>query len=402
PVSGQPVTKVEPFMMLEDEQLNIQPESTMLREGGGVQSIRFTVSPVSLVPISFYLVIDEQSSTWQVDYDVLGGPLAIEPGQSSGEILVDVHADSQFEGIETFGLKSIDYWSEWVTIGIIDAEERPATITPEDVDVFTGDPFSLDVTLPFGVPWIAFAEASSSDPNVASPATPFSRIDAGSLSATIPMRAGDTGDATVTVSLDQGLGISPVTATVHVYGGEITFDTDGLRLGAGESARVDVQLNNPPPAGVSLMVDAANSRVAGADAFLVIAADGTGTMTVTGLAAGATRLQIYSPGGRVVAWLDVEVVKTEVVVTSVTPPVGPPSGGTAVTINGRGFVAPCTVSFGGSSATGIAVVDETTIRATTSARAAGTVAATVTCSGQTGTLANAFTYVAGRGRAVRH
>jgi hypothetical protein len=81
-------------------------------------------------------------------------------------------------------------------------------------------------------------------------------------------------------------------------------------------------------------------------------------------------------------------------VTGVAPSSGPIAGGTAVTITGANFVTGATVSLGGSAATGVSVVNSTTITATTPAHVAGAVSVTVTnADTQTGTLASGFTYL---------
>ena len=80
-------------------------------------------------------------------------------------------------------------------------------------------------------------------------------------------------------------------------------------------------------------------------------------------------------------------------VASVTPGVGPATGGTLVTIGGASFQAGATVSFGGVAATGVAVLDGTTIAATTGAHAAGAVNVIITNpDAQSGTLAGGFIY----------
>jgi hypothetical protein len=80
-------------------------------------------------------------------------------------------------------------------------------------------------------------------------------------------------------------------------------------------------------------------------------------------------------------------------VTSVTPATGDIAGGTAVTIAGTGFntgnPAP-TVTFDTTAATGVTVVDSTTINAISPAHAAGAVTVTVKQGGQTATVT--FTY----------
>src|SRR5436190_976779 len=81
-------------------------------------------------------------------------------------------------------------------------------------------------------------------------------------------------------------------------------------------------------------------------------------------------------------------------VTSVSPTSGSGGGGTAMTITGTDFAAGAAVSVGGAAATAVAVVNSTTITATTPPHAAGLVSVTVTNADvQSGTLANAFTYL---------
>ena len=79
-------------------------------------------------------------------------------------------------------------------------------------------------------------------------------------------------------------------------------------------------------------------------------------------------------------------------VSSVSPNSGTTAGGTAVTITGTNFATGATVTFGTAAATNVAVVNSTTVAATTPAGSAGAVTVTVTVSGQSGSLASGFTY----------
>jgi IPT/TIG domain-containing protein len=82
-------------------------------------------------------------------------------------------------------------------------------------------------------------------------------------------------------------------------------------------------------------------------------------------------------------------------VTAITPNTGSTSGATSVTLTGTGFAAGATVTFGGTAATGVTVVNATTITATTPARAAGAVDVVVTnADGRSGVLTGGFTYTA--------
>jgi hypothetical protein len=84
-------------------------------------------------------------------------------------------------------------------------------------------------------------------------------------------------------------------------------------------------------------------------------------------------------------------------VSSISPASGPTAGGTAVTITGANFRAPASVAFAdlasGRAATGVVVVNPTTITATTPAHTAGLKDVVVMNPDQrTGTLAKSFTY----------
>ena len=81
-------------------------------------------------------------------------------------------------------------------------------------------------------------------------------------------------------------------------------------------------------------------------------------------------------------------------VTSVSPNTGPSSGGTGVTIGGCGFTGATAVQFAGTPATGVVVVSDTQITATSPAHAVGTVDVQVTTPAGTSAIvaADQFTY----------
>jgi hypothetical protein len=83
-------------------------------------------------------------------------------------------------------------------------------------------------------------------------------------------------------------------------------------------------------------------------------------------------------------------------VTAINPNFGPIAGGTLVTITGTNFQLGATLVIGGVAATGVTVVNSTTITATTGAHAAGPADVVMTIpDGQSGTLAGGFTYSTG-------
>ncbi len=85
------------------------------------------------------------------------------------------------------------------------------------------------------------------------------------------------------------------------------------------------------------------------------------------------------------------------IISAVSPPFGPPAGGTTLTIYGANFGQNSTVTIGGVPAPSVTVIDSTQILATTPPRAAlGTAAVAVTSGGQTAS-SNAFAYAAALG-----
>ena len=85
-------------------------------------------------------------------------------------------------------------------------------------------------------------------------------------------------------------------------------------------------------------------------------------------------------------------------VTGIAPSSGATSGGTPVLVTGNGFAPSVTsVRFGGVEATGVTVIDDTTLSAITPAHAAGAVTVDVTTAGGVGAKSSAFSYLGGTG-----
>jgi hypothetical protein len=119
------------------------------------------------------------------------------------------------------------------------------------------------------------------------------------------------------------------------------------------------------------------------------------TATTPAGTAGASTVSVTNPDGLSGTRAAGFTYVTAPAVTSVAPASGPTAGGTPITITGAGFVAGAGVTVGGAAATGVNVVNATTITAITPAGAAGPAAVTVTNpGGQAGTGVNAFTFVA--------
>ncbi len=121
------------------------------------------------------------------------------------------------------------------------------------------------------------------------------------------------------------------------------------------------------------------------------------TATTPAGSAGAATVKVTNSSGQSGSLASAFTYTASPTLTSVSPSSGPVAGGTAVTITGTNFVTGATVMFGSAAATNVSVVNSTTITATTPAGSAGAATVKVTnSSGQSGSVASAFTYVVGQ------
>src|SRR5207247_1997821 len=118
------------------------------------------------------------------------------------------------------------------------------------------------------------------------------------------------------------------------------------------------------------------------------------TGTTTADAAGPVNAVVTNPDAQTGMCAACFTYVAPPAVSSVTPNSGPSAGGSSLTVNGTGFQAGATVSFGGSALT-IATITATSISGTTTAHTAVAVDLVVTNpDAQSGTCSGCFTYVA--------
>ena len=127
---------------------------------------------------------------------------------------------------------------------------------------------------------------------------------------------------------------------------------------------------------------------------ITVGAGGTSiTATTPARPAGPATIVVTNPDGQGTTLTNGFTYNASPTVTSVTPNSATINGGVTVTVAGTGFAGTPTVSFGGTNGTNVVVANSTQLTVTAPARAAGVVGVTVTnADGQSGTLANAFTY----------
>ncbi len=202
------------------------------------------------------------------------------------------------------------------------------------------------------------------------------------ITATTP--AGSAGAVTVTVMLNGQSG-SLASGFTYVVPATVTSVTPNTGSTAGGTGVTITGANFAAGATVTFGSNAATN---------VVVVSGTQITATTPVGSvGAVTVTVTNPGvsgGSLANGFTYVVVPT---VSSVAPNNGPVAGGTGVTITGTNFAAGATVTFGGAAATNVVVVSGTQITATTPAGSAGAVTVTVMLNGQSGSLANGFTYV---------
>ena len=205
---------------------------------------------------------------------------------------------------------------------------------------------------------------------------------------------------TITATTPAGAGV--VTVTVTNPGGQSGSLAGGFTYILPPTVSSASPNVGPLAGGTAVIITGANfasgaTVTFGSAAATNVAVVNSTTITATTPAgsAGAVAVTVTNSSGLSGSLASAFTYLAPPTVTSVSPNSGSTAGGTAVTITGTNFAAGATVTFGGAAATNVAVVNSTTITATTPARSAGAVTVTVTVSGQNGSLTSGFTYVVG-------
>lgn len=140
------------------------------------------------------------------------------------------------------------------------------------------------------------------------------------------------------------------------------------------------------------LADVSSVTFGGTPATDVVVVDDFVMGTTPAHAVGTVDVVVTTPGGSATA-KDAFTYQAAPVVTGVAPPTGSYLGGQDVTITGTGLSDATDVTFGGVASPTVFWVGDSLV-ARTPPHAAGVVDVAVTGPGGTGTLANAFTYVA--------
>jgi hypothetical protein len=284
---------------------------------------------------------------------------ATTPAGSAGAVMVTVSNP----GGQSGGLASAFTYIAPPTVTSVSPSTGPAA--GGTAVTITGTNFASGATVTFG----------------GTAATNVAVTNSTTITATTPAHV--AGVVTVTVTNSNGLSGSLASGFTYVVPPTVTGVSPSSGSTAGGTAVTVTGTNFVAGATVTFGGTAATG--------VTVVNSTTITATTPAGSVGAVTVTVTNPGsqsGSLANGYTYVIVPT---VTSISPNNGPAAGGTAVTITGTNFATGATVTFGGTAATGVTVVNSTTITATTPA-GSGTVTVTVTVNGQSGSLANGFTY----------
>jgi hypothetical protein len=286
---------------------------------------------------------------------------ATTPAGSAGAVTVTVTNPNSQNGSLTNGFTYVSATAPTVT-GISPSNGPVAGGTAVTI---TGTNFAAGATVKFGA-------ASATNVVVVSGTT---------ITATTP--AGNAGAVTVTVTVNSQSG-SLTNGFTYIAPPTVTSVSPNSGTTAGGTAVTITGTNFATGATVTFGTASATN--------VVVVSGTTITATAPAGSAGAVTVTVTNLGPQSGSLTNGYTYIAPPTVTNVSPNSGTTAGGTAVTITGTNFATGATVTFGGTAATSVVVVNSTTITATTPAHAAGAVTVAVTVSGQSGSLASGFTY----------
>ncbi len=327
----------------------------------------------------------------------------IRAGQTTTNLEISIIGDQQSEPDETIVIKlerplgpAVAFNKSEIVVTIADDDLFRLTSSKRRVDSGSKVTFTL-AALKTSPSTTTFALDSTDRTVIALP--PSVTIAAGASEVTFEAQTLRPGVVTVRAKTPDGKSLrSEIVSELRT---SLTFTSASARVEAG--GKTYVTLATDPPVSTIAMIERTPATIINAPAIVTIDSEGKATLAIDGLQAGTGAVTATLPEeyGRSTSQIVVNVVpELSPRISSVSPPQGPLSGGTRVTISGVDFSAGCGVIFGGVQAMS-AMTDERTLVATAPPHAAGPVDVVLQCGAKTTTLASGYRYTTVKRRAVR-
>jgi Calx-beta domain/PKD domain/IPT/TIG domain len=376
---------------------------SMAEGDSGTANMTFTATLSSPLTQSrsLYYYTQDQSATAGTDYTAASNSIYFAPGETTKTFTVPIIGDTAVETNETFRVNLQLCCGEFPVltrdhaIGTILNDD--IGIGPPELTIARGDTGTITLRLAQPVTAATAIAVSSSSPTVASVPSSIT-VAAGSQAASIEVKGLARGGATIRATLPASLGGATLSSHVSVFEPvALTVTPSSLTIPVGSTGVATLSLTPPVNDATLITVTPSSTTALDVPAIVTIPAGGSATLSVKALKQQPAVVTLTLPGayGSASSVLPVEITDalTTAFISQIAPPNGPAAGGTAVSISGGNFAAPCTLSFGGAAATSVTVASATSLTAVTPAHGAGTVDVAVTCgTAPAFTFKNGFTY----------
>jgi len=388
-------------------------DKTSMTEASSVATITATLSAPSALPVTVNLGLTGSATGGGTDYTASGTTITIPAGSTTGTTTITAVSDSVDEQDETVTVditgvtNATESGTQQQTVTITDDDPEP-TMSINNPTITEGNSGTVNLTFT-----VTLSTASGKTVTVnyatADGTATTANSDYVTKSGTITFNPSVTSlDFTVTINGDTANEpnetifmnlTSPTNATISDAQGSGTIINDDAAAPTVTTVTSISPTSGPTAGGTAVTITGTNlsgatSVTLGGTAATSVTVVNATTITATTPAgtAGNANVVVTTPGGSGTGSGLFTYVAAPTV-TSISPTSGPMAGGTAITIIGTNLSGATSVTIGGTAAIGVAVVNATTITATTPAGAAGAANVVVTTPGGTGTGSGLFTYV---------
>lgn len=369
----------------------------------GTSNATFTATLSEPLTISFSLYYSTQgdSAAQGVDFQYTSNYVTFGAGETKKTFSVPVFGDTTVEANETFRvtLQISGYGYPVLTrnYAICTILNDDAGMGPAEMHIPTGSTSNLTIRLaqPANAP--STISVASASPSVAGVSDV--QVNGGEQNVTVRVKGLQPGTSTVRATLPANLGGDELASKVFVYDPvTLNVSPSALTIPLLSTAVLTLSLTPALSGPTTITIQPSGAGVLDVPLAVVIPPGESTTVNVKALKRQPAILTLTMPAqyGSTSVGILVDIIDQSTLpyITQVSPANGPASGGTAVTVIGANFAAPCSLTFGGSAATDVTVKFLGTITATTPAHAAGPANVVLTCgSSPAYTFTNGFTYL---------
>ncbi len=195
-------------------------------------------------------------------------------------------------------------------------------------------------------------------------------------------------------------GVGPADVVVTNPDGQASTDLSAFSYVPGPTVTGVNPVSGPAAGSTAVIVSGTGFMLGASVTFEGVAATNVNVHSdtmitcTTPAGAGSADVEVTNPDGQTSTDLSAFSYVPGPTVAGVNPALGPTDGGTPVVVSGTGFLSGATVTFGGTAASNVNVINDTTLTCTTPSGTAGMADVVIANpDGQSATAAGAFTFL---------